>query len=134
MSEQVFFNQSGYKVTGTLVETPLKTYSLANITSIRTEQFVRPKSSVGGQVALIIIGGIAMIAGFLSDGGTGMGVFGLLVVGVGIGGIALRKQPPIEYRVYLSSASSEREYVSSPDLSLMYALSEAVKRAISARG
>ena len=134
MDEQVFYEQGGYRVTNTMIDTPGKTYSLANITSVSTEYIEHPKPGVGCQVILVIIGGIMMIAGFASDDGAVAGIIGLLIVGIGIAWIATRKQPPTEYVLKFASASSEQEALRSTDYEMVTTIATAVKQAIVARG
>ena len=115
-TEQVFFNDDGIYVTNTRLVSSFGTFTMAQITSVRTEQHTTQPDNT---LALVLI-----IAGLFC-------LFITTVIGIIM---MARNKPVTTYAVCVGSASGEQRAIESPDREYIDRIVQAVNQAIVARG
>lgn len=123
--EETYFSSDGVRVTNARFIVHGETYSMANVTSVKTG---RSDPSRKGPLVTSGIGVFALLAG--SESGAGI-VLGLALIGAGIWW--WQQQSPT-YSVLLSSASGEVRALSSRNEELVQKVVESINQAIVARG
>lgn len=123
MSETVFFDESGVKVTNARFIVHGQTYAMSGVTSVKAS--VTPPSYGGFLVAILV--GIVMLVAL--DGGAK--ILGLVVAGVAGW---LMTQQKATHAVYLSSASGEVQALSDVNESYINGVIGALNEALIHRG
>ena len=99
--ERTFYSdETGIRITGTRAIFQNTTYSMANISSVRTADNPAKR---GGAILTIIIGVILLIIG-ISAGISGLSIFGVIVLLLGVLWIWLARG---KYNLMITSASGE---------------------------
>ena len=137
MEEETFFDRDGITVTQTRFIVHGETYTMQGVTSIRRGVEVEEQSK-GCPIGLIVIGGISVLAGFISfSESVGAGIFTLLIGGAIIfGGVKWyqSKKTITTYTVTLSSASGEKRALAREDQAFIDQIVAALNKGIVARG
>ncbi len=118
MAEETFFSEAGITVTKTLLTTPVKSVSIANVASVSKWVDV-PKKTL--PIVLIVVG-VLTIALF--------GI-GLIPLAIGIVMLIVNKK---SFGVHLESSGASSTAFSSKDEALVDRIVKAVAQAIAARG
>ncbi len=141
VEERTIFNREGVVVTTARVTLwEGKTYSTANITSVRTDVIPPPPVSTGCQTTLIVIGVIGCLIGFgVMTSSVSSGLATLLFAGgvplaLGILWLKSLKRPLPTYRVLISSAAGEQEALRSENQAFIADVANAIIGAIAMRG
>jgi len=133
MADDVLFRERDITVTKTIVTMGDKTYSMANVTSVGTEEVEKP--SIGCPVALIVVGCIiGFIAISLNASGLTIAILGGVPLAIGILLLMAFKGAPPEYAIRIASASAEQEVLRSADRAFVERVSGAIVEAIKLRG
>ena len=126
--EQVFYSdESGVRITGTRAIFNTTTYSMANISSIRTA--VTPPKRAGA-ILMIIIGLLMAIIGF-SSSVAALGVIGIVIV---LLGILWFWKAASTYHIMITSASGEASALDSKNKEYIAKIGQAMNEAIIHRG
>jgi hypothetical protein len=104
-----------------------RTYAMANITSVSTK---RVSPSYTGAVLVLVVGLIFAVGGFVNAAYTS-GAFGIVILGAGIGWMALLKP---DYHLQISSAGGESTALKNKDKAYVEKLVQAIHEAIIHRG
>ncbi len=126
MSEKVFLDEGGVKVTQARFIVPAQTYAMSGITSVAS---LKQDPSRKGPIIVVIIGLFATFGGFSASAAAG--VIGLLVLAAGIAWLLLQKPT---YYVVLHSASGESRALKSNNGEWIARVVTALNDAIVARG
>lgn len=127
-TEQTFYSDdSGIRITGTRAIFNKTTYSMANISSIRTAEYP-PKRA--GAIWTIIIGIILFIIG-LSANVAALTVFGIIIL---LLGVLWAWKARGEYHIMITSASGEASAVKSKNKEYINKIAQAMNEAIIHRG
>ena len=120
-------DEKGVRITGTRAIFGSTTYSMANLSSVRTQ--VKPPNRSGG-IWTALVGVVALVIGVAT------GVTGITMVGVVIFllGILIAWMAKGTYYVMISSASGESEALSSSDKDYIDGVTRALNEAIIGRG
>ncbi len=127
MSERVFLDEGGVKVTQARFLVPGKTYTMSGVTSVEN---LKKNPSRKGPIFLIMWGFLMTMLGFWGKR-VETWVTGLLMLA---GGVAWLLQQKPTFWVVLSSASGEAKALSSKDGQWVSRLVAALNDAIVARG
>lgn len=125
-TEQTYYSdEKGVRITGTRAIFGSTTYSMANISSIRTDQ--EPAKRIPGVVTAII----GLILLFMGYSEVWLVIIGIVILGIGVL-MALRAKGT--YHVKITSASGEATALSSNDEGYVRRIVNAVNEAIISRG
>lgn len=127
MTERVFLDEGGVKVTQARFIVPAKTYTMAGVTSIGSH---KENPSRKGPIILIVIGFMVAMVGF-SVKSAGSGITGLLMLGGGVAWLLLQKPT---FWVVLHSASGESRALGNKDGQWISRVVAALNDAVVARG
>jgi hypothetical protein len=126
--EQTFYSDNaGVRITNTRAIFDKTTYSMANISSVRTEE-TSPKRA--GAIWTIIIGVILFSIGLSADV-VGLTIFGVIILLLGI--LWVWKASG-EYHIMITSASGEASALKSKDKEYIDKVAQAMNEAIIYRG
>jgi hypothetical protein len=129
MADEVsVFQDPNIHVTNLRAIFPTKTYAMANVTSVSTQ--TQTGSPVVG-VIMIAIGAITILGGIGRDLSVGALVFGVILIGLGVGVVQSMKT---RYWVRIGSASGETNALSSLDRAYIERVVNAINEAIIQRG
>ncbi|MBI2830735.1 MAG: hypothetical protein HYX79_00560 [Chloroflexi bacterium] len=127
-TEQTFYSdESGVRITGTRAIFNNTTYSMANISSIRTA-VTPPKRN--GAIWTIIIGLFVFIGG-MSASVPGLAVFGAIIL---LLGVLWAWKASSAYHIMITSASGETSALTSKSKDYIAKVSQAMNEAIIHRG
>ena len=127
-TEQTFYSdESGVRITGTRAIFGKTTYSMANISSVRTSESP-PKRAGAIWTALI---GLALLTISLSAEVTGLTIFGVIVLLVGV---LWAWKASGEYNIMITSASGEVSALSSKNKEYIDKVAQSLNEAIIHRG
>ena len=125
-TEQTYYSdEKGVRITGTRAIFGSTTYSMANISSIRTDQ--EPAKRIPGVVTAII----GLILLFMGYSEVWLVIIGIVILGIGVL-MALRAKGT--YHVKITSASGEATALSSNDEGYVRRIVNAVNESIISRG
>lgn len=124
-NEQTFFSKDGVRVTDARFIVHGETYSMANITSVKTDKETPERT---GPIATLGIGVLSFLFG---EFGVGFYVVGVILV---IVGVAWWKGQSPTYSLLLSSASGEVKALASQNKDFIDKVEQSINEAIVARG
>ena len=124
MDERTFFDENGMRVTNVRFITPVQTYAMSGITSVKRE--LKKASRVPGVMLAIL--GVAMM--LLCDAPAMKGLGFLLLCG----GVAAAMLPKDTHYVVIHSASGESRATESTDRGVIDRIIAALNESIIARG
>lgn len=139
--EEVFFSGGNVLVTNTRIQfAGGKTFATANITSVWNEVIQPEKPSTGGPVKVIAAGCLGALFGLIGMGGSALGgfmillLFGAAPIALGILWLRSIRQPEPWHVIKIGSASGEQEGMRATDRRVIAEITEAINKAIVARG
>ena len=123
MSEQIFFERDGVKVTNARFIVNSQTYAMNGVTSVKSS--IVPPNRMGAILAI----GVGLLMLFAADG---IGkVVGIAIIG---GAAWFLSQQKAMHSVYLSSASGEIQALSNTDQGFIGSVIQALNEALVHRG
>lgn len=127
-TEQTYYSdEKGVRITGTRVIFGSTTYSMANISSIRTDE--EPAKRAPGIVTAII--GLILLVTGISAGWAWLIITGIVILGIGV---LIARAASAKYHIKITSASGEATALSSNDKEYAGKIVNAVNEAIISRG
>jgi hypothetical protein len=123
MSEQIFFDEGGIKVTNARFIVHSQTYAMNGVTSVKSSV---TSPSRGGPIALIVVGLILL---FALEGASK--IIGLAVGGLGVWIFIQQKST---HAVFLSSASGEVQALTDQNENYINGVIQALNEALVHRG
>jgi hypothetical protein len=128
--EKAYYRSGEVLITNTRAEIAGRTFAMANITAV---SLVTINPSLGGPIALLVIGGCFALLGIPTLAGIG-GVFLVMGIAAIVAGCAWWSTLKRSYAVNLSSASGESRAMQSQNREEIEPIMAAITQAIIARG
>ncbi len=133
MQENVLLTEGGVLVSSARFVTPTATYATAQISSVRTASVAASKTGPGCMVAFGVLALLGALAAMVEDGAAG--VCGLIFGGVlSVYGLRQYRAATPTYYLFVRTTAGEVPALSHRDWETIARVSDALNRAIIARG